>query len=93
MLGDDGKADINMSNYATLHNEGYHAAKNVFPNIQVIIHIQNGFDQSLFQWIFRGLKENGAQWDIIGMSLYPEINNWFALTQQCIENIRILTGL
>ncbi len=35
----------------------------------------------------RRAAHNGARWDIIGMSLYPEPNNWQTLVSQTITNI------
>ena len=61
----------NMANYAELSNAGYDAVKSVYPNADVIIHIDNGYDNPLYNKIFDGLKANGAKWDIIGMSVYP----------------------
>jgi arabinogalactan endo-1,4-beta-galactosidase len=40
----------------------------------VIVHLSNGFDNSLFQWFFDGIKNAGAKWDIIGMSHYPALD-------------------
>ena len=74
MLWDEGRASEHMDNYAAFTSAGYDAVKEIFPNAQVIVHIHNGFDKNLFTWIFDGLKENGAKWDLIGMSLYPENN-------------------
>lgn len=87
MLWPDGKASASMSNFAQLINAGYNAVKAVDTSIKVIVHISNGWDNNLFRWIFDGLKNNGAQWDIIGMSLYPEVNNWSALNDQCLTNM------
>jgi arabinogalactan endo-1,4-beta-galactosidase len=87
MLWPDGKASTNMNNFAQLIIAGYNAVKAVDPSIKVIIHISNGFDNILFRWIFDGLKNNGAQWDIIGMSLYPSSTNWSALNIQCLANM------
>jgi arabinogalactan endo-1,4-beta-galactosidase len=56
-------------------------------SIKVIVHISNGFDNNLFRWIFDGLKNNGAQFDIIGMSLYPSTSNWSSLNDQCLANM------
>jgi arabinogalactan endo-1,4-beta-galactosidase len=61
--------------------------KAVDPSIKVIVHISNGWDNNLFRWIFDGLKNNGAQWDIIGMSLYPSTSNWQTLNEQCLANM------
>ena len=76
MLWEDGKASMNMAQYATLNNAGYDAVKAVFPDAKVIVHLQNGQTNSLFRWLFDGLKNNGGKWDVIGMSLYPETDSW-----------------
>ena len=88
MLWPEGKASANMANFASLVNAGYDAVKSVFPSAKVIVHISNGFDNSLFRWIFDGLKNNGAKWDVIGMSLYPTASNWKQLNAQCLLNMQ-----
>lgn len=87
MLWPDGKASVNMNNFAQLIIAGYNAVKAVDASIKVIVHISNGYDNNLFRWIFDGLKNNGAQWDIIGLSLYPTPSNWSALNNQCLSNM------
>ncbi len=87
ILWEDGKASVNMKNYAELNTAGYDAVKEVFPDAKVIVHVQNGADNGLFRWIFDGLKNNGSKWDIIGMSLYPTKDNWSQLTASCLSNI------
>lgn len=87
MLWPVGQASVNMANFALLVNAGYNAVKSVSDSSKVIVHISNGFDNSLFRWVFDGLKNNGAQWDIIGMSLYPSSSNWSDLNTQCLVNM------
>ncbi|NOT51757.1 MAG: cellulase family glycosylhydrolase [Chitinophagaceae bacterium] len=87
MLWPDGKASVNMANFAALVNKGYDAVKAVDNNIKVIIHISNGHDNSLFRWILDGLKSNGGKWDITGMSLYPDPANWATMNAQCLSNM------
>lgn len=87
MLWPDGKASVSMSNFAQLVNAGYNAVKAVDLSIKVIVHISNGWDNNLFRWIFDGLKNNGVQWDIIGMSLYPSPSNWQTFNDQCLANM------
>ena len=87
MLWPDGKASVNMGNFAQLVIAGYNAVKAVDASIKVIVHVSNGYDNNLFRWIFDGLKNNGAQWDIIGMSLYPTTSNWSTLNGQCLTNM------
>jgi len=87
MLWPTGKASVNMANFAALVNKGYDAVKAVDNTIKVIVQISNGFNNSLFRWIFDGLKNNGGKWDIIGMSLYPDPGNWSSLNTQCLANM------
>ena len=66
-----GKFEENPENYARLTIAGADAAREVFPDAAIIIHLDNGFDQDLYDRVFDSLQANGASWDIIGMSLYP----------------------
>lgn len=89
LLWPDGKASVNMANYAQLITEGYNAVKTVLPNAKVIVHISNGWNNSLFRWNIGGLVTNGAKFDVIGMSLYPGYvsGGWSAANQQCLANM------
>jgi arabinogalactan endo-1,4-beta-galactosidase len=87
MIWPAGNATTSMANYAALVNTGYNAVKAVFPNAKVIVHLQNGYDNSLYQWLFDGLKSNGAKWDVIGMSLYPPTTGWSSYNTQCLANM------
>ena len=83
----EGKASVNMANYAALINAGYDAVKSVFPNAKVIVHLSNGWDNALFRWNFDGLQTYHAKYDVIGMSLYPSISNWQQINEQCLANM------
>jgi len=87
MLWEDGRASTNMANFAQLVSAGYQGVKDVSSTTQVIVHISNGYDNSLFRYMFDGLKANNAKYDIIGMSLYPTTANWASLNSQCYTNM------
>ncbi|MBL0057391.1 MAG: glycosyl hydrolase 53 family protein [Chitinophagaceae bacterium] len=87
MLWPEGKASVNMANYAKFFKAGYNAVKAVSPASKVMVHLSNGYDNALYQWNLNGLKNNGANWDIIGMSLYPTAGNWTVLNNQCLANM------
>jgi arabinogalactan endo-1,4-beta-galactosidase len=87
MLWEDGRASTNMKNFATLINAGYNAVKAISTTTKVVVHISNGYDNAMFRWMFDGLKANGANWDVIGMSLYPTTANWSTLNSQCLTNM------
>lgn len=89
LLWPEGKASINMQNFAQLITAGYDASKSIFPNAKVMVHVSNGYNNSLFRWIFDGLKNNGVKWDIIGMSLYPSFTSsgWQNANDLCMQNM------
>lgn len=87
MLWPEGKASVNMVNYAKFFMAGYNAVKAVSPATKVMVHVSNGYDNALFRWNLDGLKANGAVWDVIGMSLYPTTANWSTLNSQCFTNM------
>jgi arabinogalactan endo-1,4-beta-galactosidase len=87
LLWPEGKASTNMANFTTLINSGYDAVKSISPTSKVIVHVSNGWDNSLFRWLFDGLKDHGGKWDVTGMSLYPTAANWSTLNSQCLANM------
>ncbi|WP_029902493.1 glycosyl hydrolase 53 family protein [Prevotella sp. 10(H)] len=87
MLWEDGRLLANVKNYAELNNAGYDATKAVFPDAKVIIHFDRGHRNDMYRPRFDGLKNNGAKWDVIGMSLYPGEDNWQTLVNDCYNNM------
>lgn len=87
MLWPEGRASTNMNNFVELINAGYDAVKSVYPSAKVIVHISNGFDNTLFRWIFDGLHNNGGRYDVIGLSLYPSPANWQTMNTQALTNM------
>lgn len=97
MLWDMASLPQQTRNYALLTQAGYDAVKSVYPDAQVIVHLDNGWDEELYNRVFDGLKRNGAKWDMIGMSLYPfwsmqsgQIKSEKELTERAIKNINDL---
>lgn len=93
-----GHAVNNPEQYAGFFATGYDACKQVFPNAIVIVHLDNGFDRELYDWNLGILKDNGAKWDMIGMSLYPfwameggYRNDAETTITDCLENIRYVS--
>lgn len=86
----DGWVSTHMKNYALLNRIEYDVVKSVFPDTKVIVHLQNGYDKVLFSLFFEALKSNGGKWDVIGMSVYPNSDNWKSLNNQCVANAREL---
>ncbi|MFD0673181.1 arabinogalactan endo-beta-1,4-galactanase [Cohnella sp. GCM10027633] len=86
MLWNDGKASLNMKNYAWLVNTGHNAVKSISSATKTIVHLANGYDNAVFVWNIGGLVANGATFDIIGMSLYPSSSDWSSKVTQTINN-------
>ena len=91
MLWTTGKASTGgFANYAKFLNAGANAVKTFNNNIKTILHTASGNDNGLFQWNIGGLLNNGFQintFDIIGMSLYPDENNWKAYVDDTYANM------
>lgn len=91
MLWPTGKAEgTNFYNFSQLFKAGRDAVKEVYADAQVIIHLDRGEDLAHFTWMLNGLKNYSVQWDIIGVSFYPEESNWEELTTTCLANLKTL---
>ncbi len=71
---ENGDIDGGWSRYAALEKTGYDAAKAVFPEAKVVVHLDNAYQDN--RWFFRNLKSNGGAFDIIGLSHYPMKKEW-----------------
>ena len=96
-LWEMGRASTNMKQYAGLSQAGYKAVKSVYPQAAVIVHLDAGCDPHRYRFIFEGLRQNGAKWDMIGVSVYPYWDQKANLTasddetlQKCIANMNAL---
>ena len=66
--------DEQWDHYAGFTTMGYKAAKEAFPDINVIVHIDNAYERR--DWFWEALKAHGGQWDMIGLSHYPMMSAW-----------------
>ena len=95
MLWPMGHIEKNPKQYAGFIGAAYDAVKEVFPESIVIIHLDRGHKQSLYDYNLDIVKKYGGKWDMIGMSLYPywarkdhpELNADSIITD-CMRNIR-----
>ena len=84
----------NWEQYAGLTAMGYKAAKEVFPDIMVIVHVDNAYERR--DWFWQQMKAHGGMWDMIGLSHYPMMSawnggkSWQEMNQLAEENIRRL---
>ena len=66
-----GHIEKNPRQYAGFIRAGYDAVKEVFPETTVIVHLDRGHKQSLYDWNLDIVRKYGGKFDMIGMSLYP----------------------
>lgn len=89
-----GDATAHPEQFARLFQIGYDACKSVFPNTDVVLHIDNGYDLARSTYIIDILQRYGVTFDVMGWSLYPAMNwvtreidaNWQCKVDQCISN-------
>ena len=70
MLWPDGNSS-NFSQLAQLLNSGYDATKAVNSSIKVVMHIDEGNNNTKFRWFFDNATTYLVKYDVIGMSYYP----------------------
>lgn len=87
----------NPSQYASLNNAGYDAAKAVFPDVKCIIHLDGGENQWRYNRMFDAMTTYGGKYDMIGMSVYPywaeedgTEGGWQRVAENVIANIDYL---
>ena len=93
LYNDKGEIAGGWKNYAALNNAGYDAVKEIFPKAQVIVHIDNAYEDNT--WFFDKLKANGGKFDMIGLSHYPMTNSaktWKAMNSSAVLNIKTLAA-
>ena len=94
-----GHIEKNPKQYAGFIRAGYEAVKKVFPETQVIIHLDRGHQQSLYDYNLDIVRKYGGRFDMVGMSLYPywarrdhpELQADSIITD-CIRNIRYVSN-
>lgn len=70
MLWPEGSTS-NFSQLAQFLNKGYDAVKAVNAAIKVIVHLDEGNNNSKYRWFFDNAKANNVKYDVIGLSYYP----------------------
>ena len=70
----DGLRDDGWKHYAGFTRMGYKAAKEAFPDVTVIVHVDNAYERR--DWFWESMQANGGKWDMIGLSHYPMMSAW-----------------
>ena len=92
-----GHTKEDMEQYAGLTQAGYDAVKTVYPEAVCIVHLDAACDPYRYHFIFDGLRQYAAKWDMIGVSVYPYWDVRAGLTknedetlEKAIDNINAL---
>ena len=73
-MGKVNKEEGEWAHYAGFTAMGYKAAKEAFPDITVIVHVDNAYEQR--DWFWTQMAAHGGKWDMIGLSHYPMMSAW-----------------
>lgn len=73
-MGKVNKEEGEWEHYAGFTAMGYDAAKEAFPDITVIVHVDNAYEQR--DWFWTQMAAHGGKWDMIGLSHYPMMSAW-----------------
>ena len=93
-MGKVNKEEGEWEHYAGFTAMGYEAAKEAFPDITVIVHVDNAYEQR--DWFWTQMAAHGGKWDMIGLSHYPMMSawnggkTWQEMNELAEENIRRL---
>jgi arabinogalactan endo-1,4-beta-galactosidase len=73
-MGKVNKEEGEWAHYAGFTAMGYKSAKEAFPDITVIVHVDNAYEQR--DWFWTQMAAHGGKWDMIGLSHYPMMSAW-----------------
>ncbi|MBQ2189830.1 MAG: glycosyl hydrolase 53 family protein [Paludibacteraceae bacterium] len=82
---DDADNQQAWDRYAGFTRIGYEAAKEAFPDITVIVHVDNAYEYR--DWFWQAMKAHGGKWDMIGLSHYPMMAAWSGKTWQEMNDL------
>lgn len=89
---DSGNIPDGRAHFARLLNAGYDAAKQVFPDVMVLAHVDNAYEDNA--WWFEQVKAAGGKFDAIALSHYPQAYHTLpspeACNSQAISRIKAL---
>lgn len=86
MLWPEGSS-TNFGQLAQLLNKGFDATKAIDSKIKVVIHIDQGNNNSRFRWFFDNARNNNVKYDVIGLSYYPYwLNSNYTMTIADLQN-------
>ena len=93
MLWNDGKVvNSNFTNLGLLLKSGYNATKACNSSTQVVIHTADADSDANARWFYDGIRAQGVQWDITGLSYYCMWHGTLANLYNVITDVRTRYG-
>lgn len=85
-LIDNGKDNVrgNYEHLCGLLKTGIAAAKEIYPNAKIILHLERSNDAKVYQEFFTQMENHDVNYDIIGASYYPY---WHGSFKQLFDNL------
>lgn len=80
-------------NYVSIHNKCANAALSIYPDAKIVIHFSRGQSKALS--FAERLKDLDIKFDILGVSLYPELDkaDWYSThIDACINNLNSIAS-
>ena len=94
MLWESGKvASSNPGQFVNYFQAGREAVKAVYPQAQVILHLDNGWNLGTLNWFLALMQGKSLDYDILGLSLYPAywedgaFPDWKPKVEQFLANL------
>ena len=88
---DAGDIADGRKHFAALLNAGYDAVKKIFPEAQVLVHLNNAYEDNA--WWFRQIRDAGGKYDAIALSHYPQAESrmtWQQYNETAVSRIQSL---
>jgi arabinogalactan endo-1,4-beta-galactosidase len=93
MLWNDGKVtNSNFTNLGLLLKAGYNATKSCNSGTQVIIHTADADSDTNARWFYDGIRAQGVNWDITGLSYYCFWHGSMANMTSVVADVRTRYG-
>lgn len=93
LLWENGRiSNNNFANAASLLKQGYNAVKACNSSTQVMLHIDKGGDNAAARWWYDGVKAQGVQWDVTGLSFYCYWHGTISAMQSNVADMKARYG-
>lgn len=85
--GENGGKRDNYDTLVSLLKAGIKPTREIYPKAKIMIHLERSYDQKVYLEYFDELVSNNVDFDIIGMSYYPE---WHGSFDMVFANVELM---